>query len=167
EIKNLELKVLPSIYCDFPSDELEYLAFLCKAELIRKDTLSVLDLKTDFRYTTDRKQALAKSLKNDLEVREEQNFDLFWSEILIPNLAEKHQVKPVHSLHEITLLKERFPKNIRQFNVYLKDKVVAGTTIFETKNVAHSQYISGNSDKNQLGSLDFLHHYLLTEVFQN
>ena len=31
--------------------------------------------------------------------------------------------------------------------------------------MAHSQYISGNEDKNTLGSLDFLHHYLLEEVF--
>lgn len=167
EIKFFEVKILPPIYSDFPSDELEYLAFLCNAQLTRRDTLSVLGLNADLNYTTDRKQTLTKSLKNNLEVREEQNFDLFWNEILIPNLAEKHQVKPVHSLEEIKFLKIKFPKNIRQFNVYLEDKIVAGTTIFETSTVAHSQYISGNSDKNQLGSLDFLHHYLITKVFQD
>ena len=84
---------------------------------------------------------------------------------MIPNLDNKHDVKPVHSLDEIQLLKSRFPKQIRQFNVYHNDTIVAGTTIFETKYVAHSQYISGNADKNTLGSLDFLHHYLLEEVF--
>jgi hypothetical protein len=33
--------------------------------------------------------------------------------------------------------------------------------------VAHSQYISGNSDKNELGSLDFLHDYLISNVFKD
>ena len=40
-------------------------------------------------------------------------------------------------------------------------------TIFETKNVAHSQYISGNDDKNTIGSLDYLHTYLINEVFKD
>ena len=31
--------------------------------------------------------------------------------------------------------------------------------------MAHSQYISGNEDKNTLGSLDFLHVHLLKTVF--
>ena len=93
------------------------------------------------------------------------NFDLFWKEILIPNLDKKHQVKPVHSVEEIQLLQKRFPSNIRHFNVYDVNKIVAGTTVFITENVAHPQYISGNSDKNELGSLDYLYHHLITEVF--
>ena len=87
-------------------------------------------------------------------------------EILIPNLKQKHQAKPVHTIDEISFLKSKFPNNIRQFNVYKEDKIVAGTTIFESENVAHSQYISGNSNKNELGSLDFLHNYLISNVFK-
>ena len=52
----------------------------------------------------------------------------------------------------IQLLKQKFPKLIRQFNVYKNDILVAGTTIFETKYVAHSQYISGNDEKNPIVS---------------
>jgi hypothetical protein len=44
---------------------------------------------------------------------------------------------------------------------------VAGTTIFESQNVAHCQYISGDENKNALGSLDFLHHHLITKVFKD
>ena len=64
-------------------------------------------------------------------------------------------------------MKALFPENIRQFNVYQKDKIVAGTTIFETRNVAHCQYISGNEDKNELGSIDFLFYHLISEIFKN
>ena len=68
---------------------------------------------------------------------------------------------------EITLLKKRFPNSIRQFNVYYQDKLVGGTTVFESKNVAHCQYISADIDKNKLGSLDFLHAYLIDNVYND
>jgi hypothetical protein len=44
---------------------------------------------------------------------------------------------------------------------------VAGTTVFITDTVAHPQYISGNKQKNELGSLDFLYNHLISEVFND
>jgi len=166
KIEKLQFKEIPSIYCQKPADELQYLLFLMQGNLVRRDVLSVLDLKTNFSFSRDRKNGIKRGIKNNLVVKEESNFEAFWNEILIPNLAEKHQTKPVHSLEEIQFLHSKFPKNIRQFNVYQNDKIVAGTTIFESELVAHSQYISGNSDKNELGSLDFLHDYLISNVFK-
>jgi hypothetical protein len=165
-IKHLELKILPSIYSKIPSDELSYLAFKAQGNLIRRDILSVLCPK-DMMLSKDRKNGVKRGQKLDLAVKETDDFELFWNQILIPNLKLKHDAQPVHSLEEITRLKVQFPKQIRQFNVYLEGEIVAGTTIFESENVAHSQYISGNSKKNILGSLDVLHHFLLTEVFED
>ena len=166
KVNKLQLKLIPSIYTDFYAEELNYALFIATSKLIRRDTLSVIDLKKPIRLLKNRKEGVTRGTKNKLIVREVNDFDAFWEEILLPNLEDKHQAKPVHSLEEIKLLHSRFPQNIRQFNVYENDKIVAGTTIFETKKVAHSQYISGNSTKNELGSLDFLHHHLLTEVFK-
>ena len=163
EISTLNLKQLPSFYTKFPSEEMEYLSFILNAKLIRRDSLSVLDLKTDYNFSKDRKQAINRGVKNGLIVKEESTFETFWNKILIPNLKQKHGAKPVHSLDEITFLKSKFPNNIRQFNVYKGDKIVAGTTIFIYDNVAKPQYISGNSDKNELGSLDFLYDFLIKE----
>lgn len=165
--KKLIFKEIPTIYNQIPSGELKYLMFLMQGNLTRRDVLSVVDLKSSFTFSRDRKNGVKRGIKHNLVVKEESNFDSFWNEILIPNLAQKHQVKPVHSLEEIQYLHNKFPKNIRQFNVYQNDTIVAGTTIFETDLVAHSQYISGNSDKNELGSLDFLHDYLISNVFKN
>jgi len=166
EIETLILKQIPSIYCILPSDEVQYLMFILKAKLIRRDTLSVIDLHEKLKISGNRMEGIKRAKNLRLTIKEEQTFDDFWNEILIPNIHERHGVKPVHSLEEITWLKKRFPDNIRQFNVYNEDKIVAGTTIFETKNVAHSQYISGNNDKNQLGSLDVLHIHLINHVFK-
>ncbi|MBC7522948.1 MAG: GNAT family N-acetyltransferase [Flavobacterium sp.] len=167
EIETLVLKQIPSIYCDIFSDEINYALFVSKANLYRVDALSVLNLSKSFVLSKDRKAGISKGNDCYLEVIEETNFELFWNEILIPNLKLKHNVKPVHSLEEITYLHSKFPDKIRQFNVYHDDKIVAGTTIFETKLVAHSQYISGNNEKNTNGSLDFLHHHLITNVFKD
>jgi hypothetical protein len=163
-IQKLQLKQIPTFYCNYFSDEMEYILFLVEAKLYRKDALSVLDLnKTNF-VLKGRRQNIRRGEKYNLEIRKELNFELFWNEILIPNLSQKHQVNPVHSVKEIELLRDRFPENISHFNVYHEGKIVAGTTVFTMNNVVHPQYISGNEDKNKLGSLDFLYNYLITQV---
>lgn len=167
QIETLELKILPSFYAEVPNDELAYLMFLTEGTLMRRDALSVLNTKHRLKVSKDRKDGQKRGIKNELVIKEVDNFDSFWNDILKVNLQEKHQAKPVHSLEEISLLKAKFPKNIRQFNVYKNDTIVAGTTIFETKTVAHSQYISGNKDKNILGSLDLLHMYLIENIFKD
>ncbi len=163
----LLLKQMPSIYNRVPSEETQYLSFILRAELYRRDVLSVIDLKERIKISNNRVEGYKRGKKHGLAIREVDRFDTFWNEILIENLKSKHQAKPVHNLEEITLLKHQFPENIRQFNVYNKDKIVAGATIFETKNVAHCQYISGNKEKNQLGCLDLLHIYLIDTVFKH
>ena len=164
-IKKIVFKLIPSFYCDAFSDELEYCLYTSDAKLDRIDSLSTLNLQQPYIISKTRKESIRRGIKNNLKIVEEQNFDSFWHSILIPNLEQKHQVNPVHSIKEITYLKTMFPDNIRQFNVYDGAEIVAGTTVFVSKNVAHPQYISGNSAKNALGSLDYLYHHLITEIF--
>jgi hypothetical protein len=166
-IDKLQLKLLPSIYHQKPAEELNYALFLAGGQLIRRDTLAVLDLSQQNNLSKLRKRSIQKGISNDFVIQEVDDFEDFWNEILIPNLAQKHQAKPVHSLEEIVKLKVLFPENIRQFNVYENGIIVAGTTIFETSTVAHSQYISGKEDKNELGGLDLLFQHLITETFKS
>lgn len=167
DFKTLTIKEIPGFYCDNFSEELDYCLFILNSKLVRKDSLSVIDLSKPYFITKTRNESIRRGKKNGLVIKEELNFQLFWNEILIPNLDKKHQVKPVHSVDEIMLLQSRFPENIRHFNVYFDDKIVAGTTVFVTNKVAHPQYISGNAQKNKLGSLDYLYNYLITEVFKD
>lgn len=165
DITKFQLKLIPSIYTDYFSEEIEYVMFLANAKLIRRDCLSVIDLTKPFVLSKTRKESIRRGEKNNLVIKEELKFDLFWNEILIPNLSKKHNSKPVHTIDEISNLQKKFPYNIRHFNVYNNDKIVAGTTVFITDKVAHPQYISGNEQKNELGSLDFLYNYLIFQVF--
>ncbi|WP_339837225.1 GNAT family N-acetyltransferase [uncultured Flavobacterium sp.] len=166
-VSKLQLKQMPSIYLDCFTSEIDYALFIIKAKMTRRDNLSVIDTKKPYKIAKSRKENIRRGAKNNLEIREELNFELFWNEILIPNLNKKHQAKPVHTVEEITFLQKRFPENIRHFNVYDGKKIVAGTTVFISEHVAHPQYVSGNDDKNQLGSLDYLYHHLLAEVFKD
>lgn len=166
-IQKLQLKLIPSIYHKKPSEELNYILFLLQAQLSRRDTLAVIDLSNSYSLSKLRKRGVKNGINSRLIIKEVDNFTDFWDEILIPNLAKKHQTKPIHSLEEITRLKALFPEKIRQFNVYENDIIVAGTTIFESSTVAHSQYISGKEDKNELGGLDLLFYHLISEVFKN
>jgi hypothetical protein len=166
KIEKLQVKLIPSIYHQKPAEELNYALFFAKANLKRRDTLAVINLANPCSLSKGRKAEIKKGKTNKLEIKEVEDFQEFWNELLIPNLANKHQAKPVHSLQEITKLKALFPKNIRQFNVYENGLIIAGTTVFESENVVHSQYISGKIDKNDLGGIDLLHYYLLTDVFK-
>ncbi|POY41107.1 GNAT family N-acetyltransferase [Flavobacterium alvei] len=167
KIVKLHLKLIPSIYNQKPAEELNYALFLTEAQLIRRDTLAVIDFSQQNSWSKLRKRSIQKGISNDFSIKEVNDFEKFWDEILIPNLEQKHQAKPVHSLEEITKLKVLFPKNIRQFNVYEGGTIIAGTTIFETSTVAHCQYISGREDKNELGGLDVLFQHLISDIFKH
>ncbi|WP_276380770.1 GNAT family N-acetyltransferase [Flavobacterium sp. H4147] len=161
----LFLKTLPSIYHLKPAEEILYALFLAEAKLIRRDSLSVIDLQQEKTISKIRKRGIKKAISNELIIKEENQFELFWNKILIPNLEKTHHAKPVHSIEEIHILKSFFPENIHQFNIYKDDEIVGGTTVFETQNVAHCQYISKDPDKEDLGSLDYLFQYLIEERF--
>ncbi len=167
QIDKFNLKLIPSIYCNGFSEEIEYSLFLLNAQLIRRDCLSVINLLNLNSFSKIRIRGVKKGAINKLIIKEVNDFDEFWTKILIPNLEYKHNTKPIHNLDEITKLKKIFPKNIRQFNVYEKDEIVAGTTIFESQNVAHAQYISGNESILINGSLDYLYDNLIKVVYKD
>lgn len=167
-IHSLHLKLLPPIYSGIPNEEMRYLMFILKAELTRRDILSVINYQElPSKISKIRQRGVKKAKSLGLTIVETSKCDDFWNSILIPNLKERFGTSPVHTLDEITKLKANFPKNIRQFNVYKEGEIVAGTTIFETKKVAHAQYISANETRQETGALDYLFEYLIFEVFRH
>ncbi|WP_235829032.1 GNAT family N-acetyltransferase [Flavobacterium stagni] len=166
-IETLHLKEIPSFYCQGYNGDLAYILHQCQAQITRADLLSTLDLTLPLAISKSRKESIRRGQKNGLIVREETDLTAFWNELLIPNLAQRHAAKPVHTLEEMTLLQSRFPQNIRHFNVYEGENLIAGTTVFCTGRVAHPQYIAGDDRRSETGALDFLYHFLITEVYSN
>lgn len=161
-----QVKQFPSFYATAFSDELTYALFLLGAECTRTDALAVVPI-DQVHLSKSRNEGVKRGRQSRLEVRETDDFAPFWNQVLSPNLSAKHQATPVHSLQEITLLKSRFPQNIRQFDVYESGSITAGTTLFVNRDVVHAQYISAAPGKNRNGALDFLYEKLLCDVFRD
>ena len=164
-VATLYTKTIPHIYHQIPAEELEYALFIANAKLVRRDAMSVIENTSAIKVASNRMEGVKKGIANNLKVQESDDFEDFWQQVLEPNLLAKHEAKPVHTVDEILKLKALFPNNIKLYTVSYKDKIAAGTVIFETDTVAHAQYISANADKGETGSLDFLYHHLITKVY--
>ena len=160
-IKKLDIRIIPTFYNSLPSDELEYVLYKAGASLVKRDVILLIDYQNKLRFQKNRREGINKAKRKNLIVKVDGDYEAFWNKILIPNLKEKHNSSPVHSLDEIKLLAARFPNHIKQVNVYQDDKIVAGTTVFLTKKVIHPQYVSANINKNELGSLDVLYNFII------
>ncbi|MDO4727411.1 MAG: GNAT family N-acetyltransferase [Bacteroidota bacterium] len=161
QIDKVFFKTLPHIYSSHFSDELLYALFLKKAQLYRRDTLTVIDYTApQLKYNQLRKRGIKKAEKLGILIKEG-DFDVFWEQLLVPKLNQKYKTNPVHSLDEIKFLANNFPNNIRQYVAYYHDIPVAGATIFETETVAHVQYIAAGEAKDETGALDYLFDYLI------
>ena len=93
------------------------------------------------------------------------DFDTYW-EILEKNLSERHNTRPVHSLREIRYLHSRFFNNIVLFASYQDQEMLAGVVIYESKNVAHAQYIASSKKGRDLGALDAIFFFLINDYYK-
>ena len=98
QILKLNIKTIPNIYHKKPADEIKYALFLGNSKLTRCDSLSVLDLSKNNEIASGRIEGIKKGQKSNLEIREVEDLESFWNQILIPNLLAKHNAKPVHNL---------------------------------------------------------------------
>ena len=166
-ILKLEVRLIPPFYNKLPSDELEYLFFKAAAKLIKRDVVMLIDYHNQLPFQKNRREGINKAKRKKLVIKTDNNFELFWNEVLIPNLSSKYNTAPVHSLKEINYLASKFPNRIRQVNVYQDNTIVAGTTVFLTDQVVHPQYVSAKVNKNELGSLDLLYDFIIQEFKEN
>jgi len=153
---NLIYKPILPFYTQSSSDEMVYFLFKNKAKLYRKELNLAIDFTKKWSISKSKMKHFRRVSDSDLEIRKEQNFELFWNSVLIPRLEEKHQAKPVHSLDEIEKLAIQFPQNILQYNVYFEDEIVAGITLFHFGNGVKSQYGATTILGEKMRALDFL-----------
>ena len=159
-------KPILSFYSQQSTDEMSYFLFKEMATIYRKDLNLAIDFTKNWSVSKSKMKHFRRVAALDLEIRQDQNFELFWNSVLVPRLTEKHQTKPVHSLQEIEKLALQFPNNILQYNVYLEEKIVAGITLFHFENGIKSQYGATTILGEKSRALDFLFINLI-EDFKN
>jgi hypothetical protein len=163
-IATLTYKRVPYIYHDVPGDEDLYALFRCGARRTRCD-LSVAIAQADRTpYTKGRKWAVNKSRKYGMTVSESDTIEAFM-EMEAEHLQSKFGTKPVHSGAEMRLLASRFPSNIRLFTASLDNRLLAGLLVYESRHVAHAQYIGTTEEGRNLCALDAVVDHLLSTVY--
>ena len=155
----LKYKTIPYIYHHLPAQEDAYALFRKSATLYRRDTLSVLDLRSISLTQDRRKRGAKKALQQNVEIQLTQNLPQgyvdFW-QCLEANLQTQFEQKPTHSLTEILKLQSLHSHNICLHRAYLGGELCAGVVVYLSKPVCHVQYISASPAGKESGALDLL-----------
>ena len=151
-------KQIPYIYHLLPSQEEDYWLWRHNAREDACNMMTVIDFKSTVNdISSSRKRTYFNKLQRQgYTVVFDADINDFWP-ILEANLMERFGSHPVHSLSEITLLKQRFPDNIICCTVRDPDGItVAGTLLFVTQQVVRTQYISASHEGKRCNALDYL-----------
>ena len=171
-ISGISYKPLPYIYALYPSQEDIYALFRLGGAIDCVNLSSAVDLLNPRPFNTLQRRLLRKAGSLPFAPKVESSpmagdYDVapFWN-MLADCLDQRHDARPVHSLEELQMLRDRFPSEIRIFMV--RDDVgipVAGVCVFESAMVAHCQYICTTARGRSLNLLPFLFDYLINRVY--
>lgn len=155
-IETFYYKPIPNFYFPDGNQEIDFFLLKRGAVIERKEMNLAVNLNLPLKISKSKLKHFRRIENLDLDILEEDTFEPFWTEVLEPRLIEKFNAKPVHSKEEMALLKSKFPQHIKQYSVYQNDKIIAGITLFETKNVVKSQYGATTKNGEEVRALDFL-----------
>ncbi len=161
QINTIVYRPIPHIYHRCPSEEDLYALFRVNAVLTERKIASVVDQQHTLPFQTLRKRKAKRALKAMIVLTQNNEFAVFWK-MLSETLQEKYNASPVHTVNEMNRLHNSFPYNIHLFMAQNTDKeAIAGCVIYETKQVAHVQYIASTSEGRSCGAVDLLFDYLI------
>lgn len=161
--EHLECRRVPSVFCSAPADEDEHWLLRAGAVPVRSHLFSVIERGAEPARQRRRVRGARRGAKAGLELRFESGFAEFWETVLVPLLRERHGTPPVHSAAEIERLGRQFPEQIRLATVRSGGSLVAGSVLYVTKRMLHTQYIASTEAGRDQGALDWLFTRLIDE----
>ena len=174
EFTDLIIKPLPSYFqLDNQKDESIHRILndnLIESKILRVEANSVITLpksELDFQeinyqnYSARKKRNLKKAYQSNLRIEKTELATDFWN-ILEDNLKLRHNLSPVHSVDEIQLLKNKFPKNILFSLVKdFQNEIMACSVSFVYQTTIHLQYMAATKKGKEICALDFLINHLI------
>lgn len=162
-VKKVVYKPIPHIYATLPAEEDLYALYRCGAALVSRGISTTFDYSRLMKWKHDRHTALNRSRRHGVTVRLAGDFSAFW-QILADNLMRRHQVRPVHTLEEINLLKRRFPEEIILYEaVDERGATLGGILAFRMGRVLHSQYLAASPEGKKAGAIEAIMDAVLQE----
>jgi len=151
--KMLRYRAIPRPYCREFADDDSYALFRMNARRTRVDLAAGFELARRKSSSHGRLHDLKEAAKHNVEVEIRSSaWSEFWA-LLEELLASRYQTRPVHSLTEITLLAQLFPDEIELVLARVAGVVVAGSVLFHTSRVTHTQYLASSPIGREMGAL--------------
>ena len=165
-VQRLVYKPLPHHYHQSPAEEDLFALYARGAVLLTREVTTTIPPGGSPNRSDERRRSLRKFEKSSACITESTDIASFM-ELLRSVLVARHGTLPAHSTEEMELLASRFPGQIRLFTVARGSQMLAGTLIYETATVAHSQYIAASTEGREACSLDGLFDFLISEVYRD
>ena len=163
-------KPIPYIYSSVPSGEDLYALFRAGAQLTHRLVSTCISMRNPMKMSTLRIRQAKKAVEHGFYIDrmtegDTQTLHEYW-ELLEHVLKTYHNATPTHTVQEMEVLMEHFPKNIRLYIVRHERRIVAGCIVFEWRKVAHMQYIASGEEGRTYGALDLLFRHLVSERYK-
>ena len=162
---SLLYKALPHIYAKAPAQDDLYALFRLGAARVRCDLSCAIDLSARLERSLRRKRSFKKAASVVTVSDEPQLLEPLW-QVLKENLARKHGAGPVHSLAELTMLRDLFPQNISVSCALIGGQVEAGVLFFNSASVWHAQYIAASATAYEIAALDVVFESAMQQAAQ-
>lgn len=162
--RSLLYKPVPHIYHDVPAEEDLYAIFRAGARLVRRDVSSTVRLDARLPLTKGRKSAVTMARKAGVVVQRSDDFAGFMR-LEEETLRARYGVSPVHTGAEMEKLAAAFPQNIALFTATLDGELVGGAIVYESRQVAHAQYIAASTRGRAVSAMDLVLTRLLTDDY--
>lgn len=154
-------KPVPHIYHRSPSEDDLYTLFRVGAICQSRLASSALSLRHVPPMSHSAADNLRRARRAGLVYGPSDDWAGFW-QILAERLAERFDSAPVHSLEEISRLRQAFPEHINLYTASsAAGEMLAGTVIYDTGRVVHTQYICSTEAARHTGALAGLFDWLI------
>ncbi len=161
--QKVELKLPPPFFD--PEFDAHYQCLMEMGFEIYEESLDlVVDLHKEWKPSPKKTAGYRNGKFNQLRLIVCDDLQEFWNKLLIPQLQERHNAKPTHTLEEIQLLKSRFPTKILQYYAEFDGKKVAGLTLFDFDNILKVQYAAASQEGFEKNAMDFLYLEIIQEA---
>lgn len=164
-INKLVYKAIPHIYHTVPAEEDLYALFRNNARIIRRDVSSCIPISNRLNFTRQKRRNINRCKEKGLKVKRDYDFKTYMK-IKEEDLIKNHGIKPVHSPEEMDLLANRFPDNIKLFTVKEDGEILSGIIIYESKNVAHGQYLAATERGKRFFVTDMISDFLINKYYK-
>lgn len=162
-VERLVYKAIPHVFHRCPAEEDLYALHRLGAKLKRRDISSVISLQAPFHFSEGRKQSISKARKAGVRIQVGDDVAEFHS--LLTEALRKHHAVPTHSLQELYLLQERFPRNIVLHEARVGNALHAGALVYDFGRAVHTQYMASSEDGRRSEALSFLLAELINSTY--